>query len=308
MGKYRSLAGALGALPAFESAARLMSFTKAAEELGLTQPAISRRISKLEWLLGVDVFQRSNNRLDLTAEGRQLLEAVELGLGHLNEVVGQIVERSKERKLTIACGFSFAAMWLQPRFTRFRHMLDGMEVHLIASEFPDDLNPNMIDIRILWFDKAWPDRDMRSLFSEDVCPVCSPSFAEAHELPADGATPLKKISELPLLHCDFGKPGYLDWTQWFRLHGIDYAPANPVYLYDNYQFAVQAALDGEGIVFGYSVLIDSLLSRGSLVQIGPKIHHRDATLYIEFEPNRISKTRRDKIFEWLRQEAGYRDQ
>ena len=308
MGRYRVLVGALGALPAFESAARLMSFTKAAEELGLTQPAISRRISKLEWLLGVTVFLRSNNKLELTTEGHQLLEAVKLSLGHLNEVVAQIAERGKERKLTIACGFSFAAMWLQPRFTKLRQMLDGLEVHLIASEFPDDLNPNMIDIRILWLDnKPWPDRDVRPLFSEDICPVCSPSFAEAHELLANGATPLKNLSELPLLHYHVGEPGYLDWTAWFRLHGIDYVPPNPVYFYDNYQFAVQAALDGEGVVLGYSVLIDGLLAHGRLVEIGPEVHLRDITLFIEFEPDRISKTRRDEIYEWLRREAGYRN-
>lgn len=307
MQNYRSLAGILGTLPIFESAARQMSFTKAAKEIGLSQPAVSRRISNLENLLSAPVFRRDHNKLELTREGRLILEAVELGLGHLNKVVAQIAERSKERKLTIACGFSFAAMWLQPRFTKFRQMLDGLEVHLIASEFPDDLNPNMIDIRILWLDKAWPDRDMRPLFSEDICPVCSPSFAEAHELPANGATPLKKLRKLPLLHCNFGEPGHVDWTAWFRLHGIDYAPPNPVYFYDNYQFAVQAALDGEGVVFGYSVLIDGLLAGGSLVQIGPKVHHRDATVFIEFEPDRISKTRRDEIYEWLRREAGYRD-
>lgn len=305
MGRYRDLVGVIGALPAFESAARLMSFTKAARELGLTQPAVSRRISKLERQLEVAVFQRDNNTLELTLEGRKLLAAVELGLGHLNKVVSQIAERSKERKLTIACGFSFAAMWLQPRFTKFRHMLEGLDVHLIASEYPDDLNPDMIDIRILWLDKAWPGRDMRLLFSEGVCAVCNASFAEAHELTTDGATSLWKLSELPLLHCNFAEPSHLDWITWFSFQGFDYMPPDPVYFYDNYQFAVQAALDGEGVVFGYSVLIRDLLARGSLVQVGPTVHQRDANLFIEFEPDRISKARRDKIYDWMRREAGY---
>ncbi len=308
MQKYRSLVGILGTLPVFESAARQMSFTKAAEELGLTQPAVSRRISSLEYLLQAKVFRRNHNKLELTEEGREVLAAVELGLGHLNKVVGQIAGQGRERKLTIACGFSFAAMWLQPRFTKFRQMLDGLDVHLIASEFPDDLDPDMIDIRVLWLDKPWPNRDMRPLFQEDVYPVCSPAFADAHGLSTDVTTRVETLTELPLLHCDVGEPGHLDWPQWFRLQGMDYAPPNPAYCYDNYQFAVQAALDGEGIVFGYSVLIESLLARGSLLRIGPSLRHRDATLYIEFEPLRISKARREKIYRWLRQEAGYRDQ
>ena len=99
-----------------------MSFTKAANELCLTQPAVSRRISSLENHLGVTVFERRHNKLQLTNEGRQILAAVKLILGHLDKVFGQISEEGRQNKLTIACGFSFANMWLQPRFTKLRQI------------------------------------------------------------------------------------------------------------------------------------------------------------------------------------------
>lgn len=303
MQRYQALAGTLGALPAFESAARLLSFTKAADELGLTQPAISRRISSLEDLLGVAVFWRHHNKLELTVEGRQIFEAVELGLGHLNKIIVQIADGNAERKLTIACGFSFASMWLQPRFSRFRHILDGLEVHLIASEFPDDLSPDTTDIRILWQNKAWPNRDLRPLFAEDVFPICSPAFAERHGLSADRQTPPERLSEFPLLHYDDGGPGDINWIDWFTRHGHTYTPAKPIYVFDNYLFMVQATLDGEGIALGYSALIDAHLSRGNLIQIGPSVHLEDGTLFIEFEPSRLSNERREKIHGWFRQEA-----
>ena len=290
-------------MPVFESAARLMSFTRAGEELHMTQPAVSRRISTLERLLGFPVFQRNHNKLELTKQGVTLLAAVELGLGHLNKVVAQIAEQREQSRLTIACGFSFASMWFQPRFTRFRQMLDGLEIHLIASEFPNDLDPEMIDIRILWQDKTWPNRDVRELYSEDTFPICSPAFADRHGLVFDDKNVLINLVDLPLLHYNPGGSGYLDWTEWFRLHRVDYFRSDSVYVFDNYQFTIQAALEGEGIALGYSVLLKNLLARGSLVQVGPSIHHRNSVMSIEFEPNRLPKITRDKIHQWLYEEA-----
>ena len=102
-----------------------------------------------------------HNKIELTREGRLVLEAVDLGLGHLNNVVSQIGGRTQNRKLSIACGFSFAVMWFLTRISRFRQLLDGSEIHLITSEYPEELDPETIDIRVLWKKQSWPDRDVR---------------------------------------------------------------------------------------------------------------------------------------------------
>ena len=303
MQKYRALAGIISTLPVFESAARLMSFTDAAEELHMTQPAVSRRIASLEQMLGVAVFRRDHNKLALTKHGFALLRAVDLDLGHLNKAVTDISRRAESAKLTVACGFSFAAMWLQPRFSRFRRMLDGLDVHLIASEFPDDLDPEMIDIRILWNEQTWPNRDVRELFSEETFPVCSRAFATRYGLDMNAESPLETMATLPLLHYDPGGPYNQSWSDWFRRQGIEYSPPESVYVFDNYQFTIQAALDDEGIALGYSVLLDDHLSRGNLVQVGQRGARQNSLIFIEFEPNRLSKKVRDTIHAWLSQEA-----
>lgn len=304
MQRYRTLSGILGALPVFESTARLNSFTKAADELGLSQPAVSRRISTLEEHLGAQVFLRDHNKLELTPEGLLILEAVELGFGHLQRVVSRITKVDDKRKLTIACGFSFATMWFQPRFSVFRKYLSGLEIHLIASEFLGDLDPEMVDIRILWHKDTWPDRDVRPLFIERVCPVCSPAFASRHNLVAGLDIDAQRLSELPLLHCGSGSVDDLDWLHWFKLHGIEYLPRGQSYVYDNVQFTIQAALDGEGIALGHVYLIDDLLAQGNLVQLAPLVENQDVSLFIEFEKSRLSRAKRDKIYKWMLQEVG----
>ncbi len=302
--RYRLLTGVLGALPVFESAARHKSFTKAGEEMRLTQPAVSRRISSLERRLGFSVFKRQHNKLELTPEGRQLMSAVEFSLDHLNEAVIQLTEQITRRKLTIACGFSFSSMWLQPRFSRFRKMLDGVEVHLIASEFPDDLDPQMIDIRVLWEDNFWQGREVRPLFRDIVYPVCSRAFAKKFKLPKSGEVPPGDFQILTLLFNQSSGSDRLDWEEWFRTLRIDFKPDNPRYVYDNYQFTIQAAIDGEGIALGYSGLIDDLIEREELIKVGQSIRLQSGRTFIEFEPNRLSEARRDLIYDWFQSESG----
>ena len=297
------LRGIIGALPVFESAARLLSFTKAAEELNMTQPAVSRRISKLEGLLGAPVFKRFNNHIQLTAEGREFLEGVETGMLHLNDAAERVFKRGEKTKLTVACGFSFAAMWLQPRFSKFRQILNDKEAHLIASESPDDLDPDLIDIRILWRNSSWPDRDLRPLFPEDVLPVCSPKFARKHKLLNGAENNLAQIAELPLLHFNTENSKDLDWAAWFKHHLIDYARSDPAYYYDNYQYAIQAAMDGEGVALAPSYLIEMNIAEKKLIQIGPSVRHREACVFIEFENTRLSLAHRDAIYNWLRAEG-----
>lgn len=302
MTNYKTLSKIIGTLPIFESASRHMSFTKAANELHMSQPAVSRRIANLEELLGVTVFERKHNKLNLSIHGSELLSAVELGLGHINNVISQFGKHRDNSRLTIACGFSFAAMWLQPRFSKFRHLLDGQELHMIASDFPDHFDPESIAIRILWQDNFWPNREVRTLFTEDTLPVCSPAFAARHGIVAGDQISLGKLVQLPLLHYNRGGPKYLDWPAWFQRHDMKYIPEDAAYIFDNYHYTIQAALQGEGIALGYSVLVGRLLANGDLIQIGPRIDNSDSKIFIEFDSYWLDKDTRDKIFDWFSSE------
>lgn len=248
------------------------------------------------------LFERNHNKLQLTPNGRDLLSSVEFSLVHLNRTASNLIQKSDRRKLTIACGFSFSSMWLQSRFSRLRKMLDGIEIRLIASEIPDVLDPDMIDIRILWGDSSWVGRETRLLFPDLVFPVSSPAFARNAGLQSNEELEPERFSEMPLFYNQSGGSDRTDWEEWFRALGIRFAEKNLRYVYDTYQFTIQAAVEGEGVALGYSGLIDDYLERGELIKIGQSIRHKAGATFIEFEPNRVPIARRDQIFEWFQSE------
>jgi LysR family transcriptional regulator, glycine cleavage system transcriptional activator len=301
MQKYKILDGVLGALPVFESAARYLSFTKAAEELFISQSAVSRRITNIEDSLNIRVFKRNHNKLELTPQGKELLSVVEVGLGHLGKGINQIQSQSKKENLVISCGHSFASLWLQHRIADFRNTFNEVDVQLILSDLPDELDQDTIDVRIVWSEDYWPEREKRALIPEDVFPVCSFSFLKKHLLSELDCPPIGKLREMKLLHCySENNSNYLDWTGWFGYHGLDYLPSDKDYFYDKYYFAVQAAVKGEGIALGFSSILDNFLANKELVRIGPTVHNQDEALFIEFASNRILENKIQKIYDWFR--------
>ncbi len=303
MQKDSSLSNVFGALPVFECVARNMSFTRAAEELSLSQAAVSRRISRLEKSLGVPLFERHHNKLQITHDGRKILAAVELSLRDCKKVLDEIHIKKPKINLTIACGFSFASLWLRPRFTRLRQSMGNREIHLIASDSIDDLDQDMIDIRILWREKSWPGREVRALLPQVFLPVCSPEFAARHKLSmADPAT-LQRLASLPLLHCSPDGSHDITWSRWFSQHNVGYPQQNPDYIHDHVQYMMQSALDSEGIALGSYHFVDRYLERGDLVQIGSAIEGSENMGWIEFEPTRVSKQDRNSLFEWFSMES-----
>ena len=300
MHKFRKLHGLLNILPVFECASRHMSFTKAAAELNLSQPAVSRRINNLEYRLGVQLFERQHNKLVLTQAGMQLNDASILSLSHLNEVINALSHAEKQRSITIACGFSFATMWLQPRFSKLRDYLNNIELHLIASESLNELDPNMVDIRVLWINDPWPNRQIKAFFPEDICIVCSSKLVKAHQLKANDRGLEQQLLSLPLLHYGGGGPEFMDWRSWFGLQNVEYSPPDSTYFYDNYQFLIQAALEGEGIALGLKGFVDSYIDQGTLIQLGPYTRHREYSTFIEFETQRITPQNRKLIFNWFK--------
>lgn len=224
MQRHNSLSGVLGALAVFESAARLGSFTKASLELGLTQPAFSKRIAALEDRLRIDLFERNHNKLELTADGLHLLKAVEVSLEHLDSVVSRLIQKLDGQTLTIACGFSFLSMWLQPRFSKRRRVLVNVELRLIASEHSEAMDPKQIDIRILWGNNHWPGRETLLLLPDIVFPVCSPSFMHETGNAAGSELAPDAFLSQPLLYSPTSGSNRSNWEEWFHAWQVRFVP------------------------------------------------------------------------------------
>ncbi|WP_353554348.1 LysR substrate-binding domain-containing protein [Paraburkholderia terrae] len=251
-------------LSAFESAARLASFTAAARELGSTQPAVSQRIVQLEEDLGAPLFERGHRGVTLTPEGALLYEAVRSGLDTIREATTDIRARRATGALTILTDAGFATYWLMPRLARLKASMPGVNVKIVTSQLGYDPHRDHADIAIAFGDGHWPPCTSTRLFAEAVTPVCSPAFRELHASVRVAAD----LAALPLLHVQPTDPErWLAWNTWFAAHGLQAPEDSQGMMFNSYSLVVQAALMGQGVALGWTPLTDELIASGLLVHL-----------------------------------------
>ncbi|WP_437879773.1 choline sulfate utilization transcriptional regulator [Pseudomonas sp. LRF_L74] len=262
---FEQLGGiSLDVLRVFESAARQLSFTAAASELGSSQPAISQQIKRLEQQLATRLFDRVYRGIVLTEAGTLLLRYVQDGLASLDSGLVAVTARQQREVLQVATDFAFAAYWLMPRLHRFHQAHPEIDVSLITSERDlAALSPD-VDVAISFGDGRVKHGEASLLFSEEVFPVCSPLLLAGQA----GAPTLADLQRLPLLHLrPEARTRWFDWSGLFRALGIDQAPDAGSLRFDNYTLVIQAAIAGQGVAIGWSHLVDELLAQGLLVRL-----------------------------------------
>ncbi|WNC09919.1 choline sulfate utilization transcriptional regulator [Pseudomonas coleopterorum] len=248
----------LDLLRAFETAARLRSFTAAAAELGTTQPAVSQQIKRLEEQLAIRLFDRIYRGIELTDAGYTLFEAVQGGLRSIDDCLGLITTQTQHEVLQVSTDFAFAAYWLMPRLHRFHQRYPQVDVSLVTSERSHAmLGPN-IDVAVLFGDGRFRQGESHWLFNEEVFPVCSPRLLDDRTLPLGSDA----LLEWPLLHLR-GESScqWFDWSGLFRALHIPSAPAPGQLRFDNYTLLIQAAIAGQGVAIGWRHLVDALLEQ-----------------------------------------------
>ena len=252
------------ALSAFEAAARLLSFTAAAHELGATQPAVSQRIVQLEAEVGTPLFERGRRGVTLTPDGKLLYEAVRQGLGLIRDATVEIRARRASGALTILTDAGFATFWLAPRLARLKQLMPEVNVKVVTSQQGFDPRRDHADLAIAFGDDNWAPCPSTRLFPEEVTPVCSPAFYAQHRhvrTPAD-------LASLPLLHVQPTEPvRWLSWTGWFAAHNLP-APADEQGMtFNSYALVIHMAQLGQGVALGWTPLTDALIASGQLVRL-----------------------------------------
>ncbi|MCU0070238.1 transcriptional regulator GcvA [Pseudomonas koreensis] len=250
----------LNGLRAFECAARHMSFTRAAEELNVTQTAISHQIRRLEDELGVRLFRRLKDGLALTDEGNTYLPGIRSAFLELRYSTEKLLESSNNSVLTLSTLVSVASKWLLPRLPSFREAHPEIDVRISASTELVDFRKGGIDAAIRYGDGNWPGLRADWLMSDEIFPVCSPRLLtgeNALRTPAD-------LAHQPLLHVSGLTAD--DWNNWLSTAGLKLPPAKgPRLTFDLAMMAVQAAIDGQGVCIGRSTYVDDDLRAGRLV-------------------------------------------
>jgi len=252
----------LGSLTAFEAAARHESFTRAAEELHLTQAAISRKLKVLEDDLEVRLFERSNRRVRLTADGRQLLHAIAPALAQLANAAEQVRATGGGLRINIACDQSIAALWLAPRLEHFRDAHPEIAVRLTVSDDEAFCLSDSHDLAIIHGSGDWPGFDAERLFGERIFPVCAPTFLRDHG-------PVSSVGDLThttLIELEDDHWDWINWRVWLTEVGIDHPIEGARLQINNYPMVLDAARRGQGIALGWAHLVDDDLAAGTLVQ------------------------------------------
>lgn len=251
----------LDLLRVFEAAARQRSFTAAAVELGMTQPAISQQIKRLEERLAIRLFDRIYRGIELTEAGSVLMEQVQLGLQSIDDGLTTITAQHQHEVLHVATDFAFAAYWLMPRLHRFHEANPHVDVSLVTSERSHHMLRTDIDVAILFGDGRFKQGENHWLFSEEVFPVCSPQLLKDSARPL----PMEALLELPLLHLKGETSSrWFDWSGVFRELDLHTPPAPGQLRFDNYTLLIQAAIAGQGVGIGWRHLVDNLLEQGFL--------------------------------------------
>jgi LysR family transcriptional regulator, glycine cleavage system transcriptional activator len=289
----------LNALRAFEAAARHLSFTRASEELFVTQAAVSHQIKALEDWLGFKLFHRMGRGLHLTEEGQVYRPVLRDAFDDIAAATERLMRADSEQRLTMSTTDSFAAGWLVQRLKRFRTRHPEIDVRVTTTDTPVDFSRSDVELSVRYGTGPWPGTETIPLFTEEIFPVCSPKLVE-------GLNPLHEPRDLfryTLLHDDMP----VTWGNWLKAAGIEGIDAErgPAYMRSN--LVIQAAIDGEGVALGRSRLVSRELEEGRLVKPFALSLTSNFSYFIVYP---LASKDRPKIIafrDWLLEEAAMQD-
>ena len=251
----RRLIPSTSMLMAFEASARNGSFTGAAQELSLTQGAISRQVSALEAQLGVKLFNRIKKSIKLTEVGESYAEEIAVALRNIRKASLNAVSDTQGQTLNLAILPTFGMRWLMPKFPNFLEKNPQITVNFTSKLSPFDFSNENLHSAIHFGHPDWHGTEGTFLMNEDAVPVAAPSFIGDHTV-KDAA----EIRNMPLLHIET-RPNA--WADWFNQNGLT-PPSSRGMILEQFAMVTQAAVAGLGIALLPHFLINTELERGEL--------------------------------------------
>jgi len=252
----------LDLLEAFEAAARHLSFTRAADELSLTQSAVSRQIAALEERLNVPLFQRLHRALRLTEAGLQLQATAAAVLQQLHSVTAQLRQTQRQKTVLVTTTPGFAGLWLIPRLSAFTATHADVDVRISVSLNLVNLDRDGVDLAIRYGPTSAANPAAVQLFGEVMTPVCSPALRKQL------GKPLKRPEDLQhhtLLHGAHDNAQLPDWSLWLRAMQIEQLKPAGALHFSDYDQMMNAAVRGQGVALGRFPLTNGLIKERKLV-------------------------------------------
>ncbi|MDH4050045.1 MAG: LysR substrate-binding domain-containing protein [Rubrivivax sp.] len=292
----------LALLKGFEAAARHLSFTRAGEELSLTQSAVSREIKKLEEQLGHPLFDRIHRGLRLTPPGHVLYRAVGEALKLIDEATDRLGGSAAMETLTVTTSAPLASIWLVPKISRFLRLHPEVDVRCIAANQWLDLDRERCDVALRWSPPGTTVPDAERVFDVKIFPVSAPTVA------ADRSRPLRSLVDLARhvlldLETTTGSGPWSDWAPWLEAKGLAGLKPAGAMRFSHYDQVVQAAIDGSGVAVGRSPHNDRHLGDGLLVApLGAQAVLDFGSYFVRVSPRAVDRLIVRKFVAWLHEE------
>jgi DNA-binding transcriptional LysR family regulator len=283
----------LNALRAFEAAARHLSFTRAAEELRVTQAAVSHQVKALEERLGVALFRRLTRGLRLTDEGQALLPDLRDGFDRLAHAVERVGRRGAQGRLTVSLLTTFALSWLVPRLPRFNERHPEIEVSLLATQRLADFVREEVDCAVRYGHGPWPGLRAEKLFDDELTPLCGKQWLPKLKEPGD-------LARVPLLVLS---NDHKDWQTWLEAAGVPHIDGRKGTQFDSTRISVDAAIAGAGVAIGNPYVHEEPITEGRLFQPFDLVVPNGDSYWLVY-PEAVAERPKLKAFRaWLLEEA-----
>jgi LysR family glycine cleavage system transcriptional activator len=286
----------LEALRYFECAARHLNFTIAAEELCVSQSAVSQKITLLEEVLNYKVFERKP--LKLTINGEQLFQSVSFALNEMLQTINRLDCSAPKMRLELYCLPSFTSCWLMPRINEFYKTHPEIDLNLNVSLAVPNFQNKEVDIGICHRLSDHPTMKKELLFQDYIYPVASPELLKKHPL-----LTLDDLRGVTLLHDSIPQAKLsTSWHRWLSELNIKNIDANEGYKYNQLDLIVQAAIDGQGVALGRHSLVSAAIKSGRLV---PLFGHviEDEGVYLVHLKKLIERPEITFFKDWIKQQA-----
>jgi putative choline sulfate-utilization transcription factor len=291
----------LGWLRIFAEIGRAGSLSSAASLLGLTQPAVSYQIRRIEEQLGVSLLKRQHRGVELTPAGQRLFDIAARSVGEIDQLARRLRSEVERPSIRLHTDYAFSSLWLIPRMHAFRLIYPDMDIQIVATQRMERELSDEGDVAVVFGTRAEYGHGAMLLLPEKVVPVCSQRFLDRNgpfDTPAD-------LARGRLIHLDTAAPSpWFDWRSYFAQLGVGretYAGQGDL-SFNTYSLVVQAALGEQGLALGWMGLVDSLLASGILAVAGPAIEAPDRGYWLVQPKARTPQS--DQLAAWLVGEAG----
>ena len=281
----------LSAVRVFEAAARLENFTAAAQELGMTQAAVSYQVKLLEERLGISLFQRTGRKVALTEKGREIAMVVSRAFDQMRQGFAALTQ-DHSTILTISCTNSFAHLWLAQRIGTFQMLQPGLAVRIDATDRVVDFARDGVDVAVRGGRGEWPGLEAKLPTHNRLAPLCSPSWLAANGPIADA----RALHAMPRL-----SPGDSWWQEWFVAMGVeaDGKGLPPAIALDSQVMEGRAAMAGHGVAIVNPFMWRTELEAGLLVEAVPSYVRERASYWVVY-PAHARNTAKVKAFrDWI---------